>query len=391
MSESGSGFTWSLNSHENQLTPWSNDPVTDVSGEMLYIRDDDSEELWSPTALPIRDEPAPYVACHGQGYSRFHHGSHGILVELLQFVPPEDPVKISRLTLQNLSGRSRRLTVTAYAEWVLGSSRSDSAPYIITEIDSETGALFARSMLGGEFRGRIAFVDLAGKQTSWTGNRTEFLGRNRTPERPLALELGGRLSGKVGAGLDPCGALQLSLELEADERAEIVWFLGQTEGREQARLLLKRYRNADVNALLQEVTRRWEDVLGALQVRTPERAMDVLLNRWVLYQTLVCRVWARAAFYQLSGAYGFRDQLQDVMALSVSARDVTREHLLRAAARQFVEGDVQHWWHPPSGRGVRTRISDDLLWLPFAVIQFLEVTDDTTLLDEVVPFLDGPV
>ena len=391
VSESGSGFTWSLNSHENQLTPWSNDPVSDVSGEMLYIRDDDSEELWSPTALPIRDEPAPYVACHGQGYSRFHHGSHGILVELLQFVPPEDPVKISRLTLQNLSGRSRRLTVTAYAEWVLGSSRSDSAPYIITEIDSETGALFARSTLGGEFRGRIAFVDLAGKQTSWTGNRTEFLGRNRTPERPLALELGGRLSGKVGAGLDPCGALQLSLELEADERAEIVWFLGQTEGREQARLLLKRYRNADVNALLQEVTRRWEDVLGALQVRTPERAMDVLLNRWVLYQTLVCRVWARAAFYQLSGAYGFRDQLQDVMALSVSARDVTREHLLRAAARQFVEGDVQHWWHPPSGRGVRTRISDDLLWLPFAVIQFLEVTNDTTLLDEVVPFLDGPV
>jgi cyclic beta-1,2-glucan synthetase len=391
VSESGSGFTWSLNSHENQLTPWSNDPVTDVSGEILYIRDDDSKELWSPTALPIRDDPAPYVACHGQGYSRFHHGSHGILVELLQFVPPEDPVKVSRLTLQNSSGRSRRLTVTAYVEWVLGSSRSDSAPYIMTEIDAETGALFARSVLGGEFRGRIAFVDLAGKQTSWTADRTEFLGRNGTPERPLALELGGELSGKVGAGLDPCGALQLSIELEADERAEIVWFLGQTEGREQARLLLKRYRGADVNALLREVTRRWDDVLGALQVRTPERAMDVLLNRWVLYQTLVCRVWARAAFYQLSGAYGFRDQLQDVMALSVSARDVTREHLLQAAARQFVEGDVQHWWHPPSGRGVRTRISDDLLWLPFAVIQFLEVTDDTTLLDELVPFLEGPV
>ena len=391
VSESGSGFTWSLNSHENQLTPWSNDSVTDVSGEMLYIRDDDSEELWSPTALPIRDDSAPYVACHGQGYSRFHHGSHGILVELLQFVPPDDPVKISRLTLHNVSGRSRRLTVTAYAEWVLGSSHSDSAPYIITEIDAETGALFARSVLGGEFRGRIAFVDLAGKQTSWTANRTEFLGRNGTPERPLALEAGGKLSGMVGAGLDPCGALQLSIELKPDERAEIVWFLGQTEGREQARLLLTRYRNADVNALLQEVTRRWDDVLGAVQVHTPERAMDVLLNRWVLYQTLVCRVWARAAFYQLSGAYGFRDQLQDVMALNVAACHVTREHLLRAAARQFVEGDVQHWWHPPSGRGVRTRISDDLLWLPFAVIQFLEVTGDTTLLDELVPFLDGPV
>lgn len=391
VSESGSGFTWSMNSHENQLTPWSNDPVTDPSGEVLYIRDDDSGEVWSPTALPIRDAQAPYIACHGQGYSRFHHGSHGILIELLQFVPPEDPIKISRLTLQNGSGRSRRLSVTAYAEWVLGSSRSGSAPYVVTEIDPLTNALFARSALGGEFGGRIAFADLAGKHTSWTGDRTEFLGRNGAPERPLALELGTELSGKVGAGLDPCAALQLSIELKAGERAEMVWFLGQAEGRQQARLLLSRYRDADLNALLHEVTRRWDDVLGAVQVRTPERAMDVLLNRWVLYQTLVCRVWARAAFYQLSGAYGFRDQLQDVMALSMAARDVTREHLLRAAARQFVEGDVQHWWHPPSGRGVRTRISDDLLWLPYAVIQFLEVTGDTSVLDEMVPFLEGPV
>jgi len=390
VSESGSGFTWSLNSHENQLTPWSNDPVSDPSGEVLYIHDDDSGEVWSPTALPIRDDPAPYVACHGQGYSRFHHGSHGVLAELLQFVPLEDPIKISRLTLQNMSGRSRRLTVTAYVEWVLGSSRSESAPYIVTEIDPGTGALFARSMLGGEFAGRIAFTDLAGTQTSWTGDRREFLGRNGTFEQPLALETGGALSGKVGAGLDPCGALQLSIELKAGERAEIVWFLGQAAGSDQARLLLNRYRAADVDTLLREVTCRWDDLLGVVQVHTPERAMDIFLNRWVLYQTLVCRVWARAAFYQLSGAYGFRDQLQDVMALSVAARDITREHLLRAAARQFIEGDVQHWWHPPSGRGVRTRISDDLLWLPYAVIQFLEVTGDMTVLDEMVPFLEGP-
>ncbi|HEX5647275.1 MAG TPA: protein ndvB, partial [Nitrospira sp.] len=391
VSESGSGFTWSLNSHENQLTPWSNDPVSDPSGEALYIRDDDSGEVWSPTALPIREDPAPYVACHGQGYSRFHHGSHGVLAELLQFVPPEDPIKISRLTLQNRSGRLRRFSVTAYVEWVLGNSRSESAPYIITEIDVETGALFARSMLGGEFAGRIAFTDLAGSHTSWTGDRTDFLGRHGTFDHPLALETGGALSGKVGAGLDPCAALQLSIVLEAGERAEIIWFLGQTGEREQARRLLHRYRGADVDALLREVLRRWDEVLGVVQVRTPERAMDVLLNRWVLYQTLACRVWARAAFYQLSGAYGFRDQLQDVMALSVAARDVTRDHLLRAAARQFVEGDVQHWWHPPSGRGVRTRISDDLLWLPYAVIQFLEVTGDTSVLDEMVPFLEGPV
>lgn len=391
VSESGSGFTWSLNSHENQLTPWSNDPVTDPSGEMLYIRDDDSGEIWSPTALPIRDELAPYMACHGQGYSRFHHGSHGVQTELLQFVPLDDPIKISRLTLQNMSGRSRHLSIITYVEWVLGSSRSESAPYILTEVDPVTGALFARNMLGGEFAGRIAFTDLAGIQTSWTGDRREFLGRNGTFERPLAVEAGGALSGKVGAGLDPCGALQLSTELKVGERIEVIWFLGQTGDREQARLLLTRYRGADVDTLLREVTRRWDDVLGVVQVHTPERAMDVFLNRWALYQTLVCRVWARAAFYQLSGAYGFRDQLQDVMALSVAARDVTREHVLRAAGRQFIEGDVQHWWHPPSGRGVRTRISDDLVWLPYAVLQWLDVTGDMTVLDEMVPFLEGPV
>ena len=390
VSESGSGFTWSQNSHENQLTPWSNDPVSDPSGEVLYIRDDDSGEVWSPTALPIRDDLASYVASHGQGYSRFHHGSHGVLAELLQFVPPEDPIKISRLTVQNKSNRSRRLTITAYVEWVLGSSRSESAPYLVTEIDPRTGALFVRSLLGGEFAGRIAFTDLAGTHTSWTGDRTEFLGRNGTFDRPQALQVGGKLSRTVGAGLDPCGALQRSIELEAGERAEIVWFLGQTVDREQAQLLLHRYRGADIDQLLGEVTRRWDELLGVVQVHTPERAMDVLLNRWALYQTLVCRVWARAAFYQLSGAYGFRDQLQDGMALSVAASDITREHLLRAAARQFVEGDVQHWWHPPSGRGVRTRISDDLLWLPYAVIQFLEVSGDLTVLDERVPFLEGP-
>ncbi len=389
VSESGSGFTWSLNSHGNQLTPWSNDPVSDPSGEAIYIRDDSTGEVWSPTALPIRDDAAPYMACHGQGYSRFQHGAHGILCELLQFVPPEDPIKISRLSLQNDSGRSRRLSVTAYAEWVLGSSRSASAPYVITEVDAQTGALLARSAWGGEFGGRIAFSDLAGRQTSWTGDRSEFWGRNGTPERPAALEWGVPLSGKVGAGLDPCAALQTSFELPPGARAEIVWFLGQTDNREHARELLGRYRDADLDGILRDVTDRWDDVLGAVQISTPERAMDVLLNRWLLYQTLACRVWARAAFYQVSGAYGFRDQLQDVMALSVATPDVTRAHLLRAAARQFTEGDVQHWWHPPSGRGVRTRISDDLLWLPYAVIHFIEATGDRTVLDEVVPFLEG--
>src|ERR1019366_1854015 len=391
VSESGSGYTWSGNSRENQLTPWSNDPVTDPAGEAIYIRDEDTGSVWSPTALPVRDEASTYAAWHGQGYSRFRNGSQGILSELLQYVPIQDQIKISRLVLQNYSGRTRRLSVTAFAEWVLGNSRGATAPHIITELDVETGALFARSAWGGEFGGRVAFSDLGGRQSSWSGDRTEFLGRNGVMERPAALQRGGPLSGKVGPGLDPCATLQTLLELRPGERIEVVFFLGQGKDREEARELIGRYRSVDLEQVLLDVTRQWDDVLGSVQITTPERSMDVLVNRWLLYQTLSCRVWARAAFYQPSGAYGFRDQLQDVMALTVAKRDVAREHLLRAASRQFIQGDVQHWWHPPSGRGVRTRISDDLLWLPYGVIHFLEVTGDLAVLDEVVPFLDGDV
>jgi cyclic beta-1,2-glucan synthetase len=389
VSESGSGFTWALNSHENQLTPWSNDHVVDTPGEAIYIRDENTGEVWSPTALPIRDETATYVARHGQGYARFQHGSHGIAHELLQFVPADDPIKISRLTLQNTSSRTRRLSITAYAEWVLGSSRSATAPYIITEMDASTGALIGRSAWAGEFGGRIAFADLCGRQTSFTGDRSEFFGRNGGPDRPAALERSGALSQKVGAGFDPCAALQTVIELKPGGRAEVVFLLGQAENRDKARELIKRYRSADLEQVLRDVTRRWDDLLGAVQVATPEAGVDLMLNRWLLYQTLSCRVWARAAFYQLSGAYGFRDQLQDVIALGVAKRSVAREHLLRAASRQFVEGDVQHWWHPPSGRGIRTRISDDLLWLPYAVIQFIEITGDTGVLEEMISFLEG--
>jgi cyclic beta-1,2-glucan synthetase len=389
VSESGSGYTWSLNSHENQLTPWCNDPVTDPSGEAIYLCDEETGEVWSPTALPVRDESSPYVAWHGQGYSRFQHSARGVRTELMQYVPVQDPIKISRLVLRNRSKRSRRLSVTAFAEWVLGNSRSAVAPYIVTELDAGTGALFARSTWGGEFGGRIAFADLGGLQGSWSGDRTEFLGRNGVPERPAALERGGPLSGRVGAGFDPCAALQTSFELRPGERAEIVFFLGQGESRDQARELIRRYRAANLDEILREVIRQWDDVLGTVQITTPERSMDILANRWLLYQTLSCRVWGRAAFYQTSGAYGFRDQLQDVMALTVVERNVARQHLLRAATRQFIQGDVQHWWHPPSGRGVRTRISDDLLWLPYAVLHFIEVTGDMSVLDEVTSFLEG--
>ncbi len=389
VSESGSGYTWSGNSHENQLTAWSNDPVTDPASEAIYLRDETTGAVWSPTALPVRDEAASYMATHGQGYSRFNNGSQGILSELLQYVPINDSIKISRLVLQNSSPRTRRLSVTAFAEWVLGISRSRVAPHIVSELDSATNALLARSAWGGEFGGRVAFLDLGGRQNSWSGDRIEFLGRNGVSSRPAALQRGGLLSGKVGAALDPCSALQTIVELNPGERVEIVVLLGQGKDRDEARDLVTRYRAADLDQVLAEATRHWDEILSTVQVTTPDRSMDVLTNRWLLYQTLSCRVLGRTAFYQASGAYGFRDQLQDVMALAVTKRDITREHLLRAASRQFIEGDVQHWWHPPSGRGVRTRISDDLLWLPYAVIHYIEVTGESRLLDEVVPFLDG--
>jgi cyclic beta-1,2-glucan synthetase len=390
VSESGAGYTWALNSRENQLTPWSNDPVSDAPGEVLYVRDDESGRLWGPTLLPIREDAWSYQCRHGHGYSRFTHDSHGIALELVQYVPLDDPVKISRLRLTNHSRRARRLTVTAFVEWVLGAARALTAPHVVTELDEATGALFARNAWTVDFGGRVAFLDLSGAQTAWTGDRAEVLGRNGTLDHPDALERGDRLSGRLGGGLDPCGALQVGLVLAAGASTEVVVLLGQGASADEARAVVHRYRAADLDAVLTAVTTRWDDLLAAVHVKTPDRSFDLMLNRWLLYQTLACRVWARAGFYQASGAYGFRDQLQDVMALTVAARDVTRAHLCRAAARQFPEGDVQHWWHPPSGRGVRTRIADDRVWLAFATSHYMAVTGDTAVLDEEIPFLEGP-
>jgi cyclic beta-1,2-glucan synthetase len=385
----GGGYSWSLNSSDNQITPWSNDPVSDRPGEVLYIRDEESGELWTPTAMPIRVEGATYVAHHGRGFSRFELGVYGISADLVHSVPLDDPIKISRLRLRNESGRNRVLTVSSYTEWVLGASRSSASPFVTTEIDSVSGALFARNPYNPDFGSRVAFVDLNGRQTSWTGSRREFIGRNGTLERPAALATSLPFSGTVGAGLDPCGVLGARVEIAAGGEVEIVLFLGEERNEEAARALIARYRAADLDQVRSEVAAFWDGMLGKIQVTTPDRAMDLMLNGWLLYQTLACRFWARSAFYQASGAYGFRDQLQDGMALVALSPALTREHLLRAASRQFGEGDVQHWWLPQSGQGLRTRISDDRLWLVHAVAQFVDRVGERAILDERVAFLEG--
>ncbi len=390
VTETGSGYTWSVNSRENRLTPWSNDAVSDPPGEVIYLRDEDSGTVWSATPLPIR-EKEPYIIRHGQGYSVFEHTSHGISQELLLFAPLDAPVKCSLLRLRNRTPRKRRLSVIHYNELVLGVFRPSTAPYIITEIDEEAATIFARNPFNNEFAERVAFVATSEEVSSATCDRKEFIGRNRSLESPGALRRVG-LSGRDGAGLDPCAALQVSIELPPHTHREVVFLLGEAESKEAAQALVTQFRQpGNINAAFEKVLGHWDEILSTVEVRTPDLALDTMLNRWLLYQTLSCRVWARTAFYQSGGAYGFRDQLQDVMALVYSNPEIARRQIVLASAHQFKEGDVQHWWHPPSGRGVRTRISDDLVWLPFVTAFYINVTGDASVLDETVPFLEQPV
>jgi len=386
-SAEGSGSTWSQNAQQNPLTPWCNDPVSNAPAEALYIRDEGNGDLWSATALPIRVPSHSYVIRHGFGYSCYEHTSHGIGLELLQFVPLQDSLKISRLKIVNLSDETRQLSVTHYLDWVLGNQRAKTAPFIVTQIEPKTGALLARSPWNNGFPSRVAFMDMAGRQQAYTADRAEFIGRHGSLAEPAALLDSAGLSNRAGGGLDPCGAMQATITLRPGEAAELRFLLGQEASAAAAVDLIERYRSADIDAVLKQVTDFWEEFLGTVQVKTPDRSMDILLNGWLLYQTLGCRVWARSGFYQSSGAYGFRDQLQDVMALAVARPQIAREQILRAAARQFEEGDVQHWWLPTSGQGVRTRISDNRIWLPFVAAHYLEVTEDFALLDEQLPFL----
>jgi cyclic beta-1,2-glucan synthetase len=394
VSETGAGFTWQGNSERNRLTQWSNDAVVDPPSEALYIRDEETGIYWTPCASPIREETA-YRARHGAGYTVFEHNSHGIEQELTVFVPIDDrggkPVKIQKLTLKNDSDRPRNLSVTLYAEWTLGEFRESSQDQVVTSWDDDVHALFARNYYNPDYADRVAFAATSEPAESYSGDRTTFLGRNRSMRNPVAMERT-QLPGRTGAGLDPCAAIQTIVRLAPGERTEITCLLGQTQSIEEAQELILTYRNSRVvAAALEGMKEWWDDRLGSIQVHTPELATDFLINRWLLVQTLGCRLWGRSAFYQSGGAFGFRDQLQDVMALMYAHPALAREHILLAASRQFKEGDVQHWWHPPTGVGIRTRISDDLLWLPFVVAHYVTITGDINILRENVTFLDAPV
>ncbi len=388
ITQSGSAYTWRENAHEFRLTPWDNDPVTDTCGEAFFIRDDETGSFWSPTPLPAKGN-TPYVSRHGFGYSVFEHTENGITSEFWVYVALDAPIKFSVLKIRNDSDRARRLSATGYVEWVLGDLRTKSAMHIITELDPKSGALFARNPFSMEFSNNVAFFDVDDVNRTMTGNRAEFIGRNGHISSPAAMAYS-RLSGKVGAALDPCAAIQVPFELAPGQERQIIFRLGAGHDSEEATALANRFRGSQVaRTTLESLFEYWKRTLGAVHVETPDLSINVLTNGWLLYQTISGRLWARSGYYQSGGAFGFRDQLQDAMALIHCEPLLLREHLLVCAAHQFKEGDVQHWWHPPAGRGVRTHCSDDYLWLPLATCRYVLMTGDTGVLDAQIHFLEG--
>jgi cellobiose phosphorylase len=388
ISESGSAYTWCENAHAYRLTPWENDAVSDPSGEAFYLRDEDDGHVWSPTPLPVT-AAAPYTSRHGFGYSVFEVTEAGISSELRTYVATDAPIKFAVLKIRNRSGVARRLSITGFYELVLGSNRANNVPHVVTELDAKTASLFARNAYNSEFAARIAFLDCSETRRTVSGDRLEVLGRNGTTARPACMSRA-RLSGRVGAGLDPCFAMQVMVDLADGQEREISFTFGSGQNLADARHLVTRFRGTEpANIALEAVWAYWNRTLGAVNVQTPDRAVNILANGWLLYQVLACRLWARSGFYQSGGAFGFRDQLQDTMALVHAEPAILREQLVRAAGRQFPQGDVQHWWHPPLGRGVRTHISDDYLWLPYATCRYVAALGDTGVLDEKVTFLEG--
>lgn len=390
VSESGQAYTWSENAHEFRLTPWANDPVCDGGGETFYLRDEESAQYWSPTPLPCRGQ-GEYITRHGFGYSVYEHQEDGIISELTVYVAMDAAIKYTVLRVRNASQRPRKLSATGYVEWVLGDLRPKSAMHIVTEIDPASDALLARNPYNTEFSQRTAFFEVDSTTRSFTADRLDFIGRNRSLANPAALERV-RLSGRIGAGLDPCAALQVPFELEAGQQRELVFMLGMADTRRSGDVsqMVRQHRGSKAAAAaLAAVHAYWHATLGVVQVSTPDPAFDVLANGWLLYQTIACRLWARSGYYQSGGAFGFRDQLQDAMAVVHCQPDLLREQLLLCAAHQFPQGDAQHWWHPPTNRGVRTHCSDDYLWLPLALQRYVHATGDICILHKEIGFIEG--
>ncbi len=388
VTESGSSYTWSENAHEYRITPWNNDPVCDASGEAMYVRDEDSGLFWSPAPLPKKGEES-YVTRHGFGYSVFEHFERGIRTELWVYVAIDAPVKFMTLKIKNESGRVRRLSATAYAELTLGDLRSKTAMHVVTDVNPATGAIFARNRFSIEFGERTVFFDASGSGKTVTGDRTEFIGRNGTLAAPDAMSRI-QLSGTTGPALDPCAAIRIPFSLADGQEKEISFRLGAAADGEEAAVLAEKFQGSTAAATaLTAVINYWTREVSSIQVETPDVALDVLANGWLVYQVLSCRLWGRSGFYQSGGAFGYRDQLQDAMALVNVESALCREQIILCAAHQFAGGDVQHWWHPPAGRGVRTKCSDDYLWLPLAVCRYVSLTGDAGILDEAISYIEG--
>lgn len=388
ISESGSAYSWYENAHEFRLSPWLNDPVSDASGEACYLRDEESGHYWSPTPWPRRGN-GNYSTRHGFGYSLFEHEEDGIHSELWVFVALDTPVKYSLLKVRNNSKRKRSLSATGYVEWVLGDLRSKAAMHLVTSSDPVSGALLVRNAFSMEFSERVAFFNSDPPGRCRSGDRSEFIGRNGNLHAPAGMTQA-RLSGRMGGGLDPCAAIQVGFELAPGASQDIVFCLGaEQNGLAASRLLARSHNHYAANSALNAVRQHWRSTLGKVQVQTPDPALNLMANGWLLYQVIACRFWARSGYYQSGGAYGFRDQLQDSMAMLHAAPALARQHLLNCAAHQFIEGDVQHWWHPPMGRGVRTACSDDYLWLALATCRYVHVSGDYAVLDATLPYLEG--
>ena len=388
VSESGSGYTWMENAHSYRLTPWNNDPVGDTCGEAFYIRDEETGLFWSPMPFPCNGMSG-YIIRHGFGYTTFEHAEDGIFTETKIFVDCEAPVKFISIKVSNRSGRTRKLTATGYVEWVLGALRPSSMMHVVTDVDSASGAIVARNAYNAEFGMRVAFFDTDDVQRHYTTDRSEFIGRNNSLDNPEAMHRT-RLSGRAGAGFDSCGALQVSIELESGREREIVFRIGAGKDLHDAIDIIQKFEGTKAaDSSLKRVKEFWANKLNSVQIETPDRSLNILTNGWLIYQVMSCRLWGRSGFYQSGGAFGFRDQLQDTLALLHIDPKLTRTQILVSASRQFREGDVQHWWHPPLGRGVRTLCSDDFLWLPYVTSRYIAATGDVDILEEQVSFIQG--